>query len=334
MTETLVRAHLHPAYQTGERVMRVAAIDTSVPDVLSIELAADGPLASFQSGSHLIVSPGPDSVAGVAPWRNAYSLTGDGVLPTSYTISVLRRDGGLGSVWLHDHLTVGMDLMVEGPRAMFPPETGQHRALLLAGGIGVTPIVSHARALARGAIPATVLYSYRPGRAAHLDDLRALAADGAITLVETTTVEQTQSAVADLLADQPLGTHAYACGPLPFLDFYLSATAAAGWPASRVHLERFESPDLAPGEEFVVRVASTGQQIQVGPGVSMLTALEEAGLEMASLCREGICGECMTDVISSRGLEHRDFVLTDEEKKAGNLVMPCVSRAIEIEVDL
>lgn len=163
--------HQHPAYVLGRRPLEVVGLEQLAERVLRVVLAApDGAaLAGYQPGSHLVVDAG-------AGRRNAYSLTGDGLNPRTYEISVLRLpDGNGGSAWLHDHLGVGDLLEVEGPRSMFAPVHDQQHALLVAGGIGVTPVLSHARALARAGRSATILYSFRPWQQAHLEDLRALA---------------------------------------------------------------------------------------------------------------------------------------------------------------
>src|SRR5262249_34672684 len=147
----------------------------------------------------------------------------------------------------------------------------------------------------------------RPGYQAHLDDLRGMAECGMITLHEVTTVEQTAALLAERIADQPLGTHAYACGPVGLLEAYQDLTAAAGWPAARVHLERFTAPVQDPGSPFSVTVVSTGQRIEVPSGVSLLQRLLDNGLDVSFLCRRGVCGECRIPVRSGV-IEHRDFV--------------------------
>lgn len=325
-----VAAHLHPRYATGVRTLRVVDARDAAPDVRHIVLAdsGGGGLTPYEPGSHLVVSAGGH--------RNAYSLVGDGLNPDRYAVSVLRRGQGRGSDWLHDHLRVGDDLEVEGPRSSFAPRHDQRHALLVAGGIGITPILSHARAARRWARSAEVLYSYRPGRAAHLDDVRALAAEGAIRLVEADSVAATRELLAARFAAQPLGTHAYACGPVSMLETYLELGTAAGWRAERLHLERFEAPELDPGVEFTVSLATTGGRLTVPSGVSLLQTLLDAGLAVPNLCRQGVCGECRVPVRSG-AIEHRDLVLSDAEKRAGDTMLSCVSRAgtgPEIEVDL
>lgn len=323
--------HQHPAYALGRRTLRVRALTALTDRILHVELADPHgvPLAPYQPGSHLVLSAGEGR-------RNAYSLTGDGFNPRGYEISILRladEDSAGGSAWLHEHLTVGGTVEVEGPRSMFAQAHEQRHALLVAGGIGVTPVLSHARSIARLGGTATVLYSYRPGHAAHLADLRALA-DRGVRLVEATSVEQTTAALAGLLADQPFGTHAYACGPAAMLAAYEVAANRAGWPEGRVHLERFVAPELDPGDPFTATVASSGRRVEVPSGVSLLDGLLAAGVEVGYLCKQGVCGECRIPVRSAAELEHRDFVLTPEERETGAHIMACVSRGSDLELDL
>lgn len=322
--------HLHPVYATGSRTLTVVDVVPLAPGITHFELAAPdgGPLASYQPGSHLVVTAGEKV--------NAYSLVGDGINPSSYGISVLRRGDGGGSDWLHDHLQRGDRLGVAGPRSMFAPVLNQRHALLVAGGIGVTPVLSHARAVARMGGSADVVYSYRPGHAAHLADLAALAERPGIRLHEATTVNDTLALLASLLADQPLGTHAYACGPIAMLDSYQRLAAEAGWPTTRVHLERFAAPEQDPGSPFRVRVRSTGARYDVAPGTSLLETLLGAGLSVPSLCRQGVCGECRIPVRAG-DIEHRDLVLSEADRERGDTMLCCVSRGAdrsEIEVDL
>ncbi len=322
-------AHLHPAYATGPRPMRVLSVRQLTDEVTHFRFGpvddAHAVLTAYQPGSHLIISAGGQ--------RNAYSLVDDGMYPTSYGISVLRRGAGGGSDWLHDNLVVDAVVEIEGPRSMFPPVLDQRGALLIAGGIGVTPVLSHARALARDGRRADIVYSYRRGCGAHAEDLRALAMQPSVTLHEVSGVAATMRVIAERLRAQPLGTHAYACGPTSPLEAYTRLAEAAGWPSARVHLERFTAPEQDPGDPFTVTVASSGLRIDVPPGVSLLQRLLDNGVPVPSLCRQGVCGECRIPVRSGR-IEHRDFVLTDDEKTVGDAMLCCVSRGQDIEVDL
>ncbi|MHC3002921.1 PDR/VanB family oxidoreductase [Gordonia sp. GN26] len=329
MTAAAIPAHLHPGYTTSTRPMRVVAVRQLTEDITHFRFAppVDAPqvLTPYQPGSHLIVTAGEH--------RNAYSLVDDGMFPNTYGISVLRRGAGGGSDWLHDNLTEDSIVEVEGPRSMFAPVLDQRGALLVAGGIGVTPVLSHARALAREGRRVDIVYSYRPGCGAHLDDLRALAQQPDVTLHEVSGIDATTELLAERFRSQPLGTHAYACGPATLLDTYTELAAQAGWPTARVHLERFAAPDQEPGDPLTVTLSSTGARIDVPAGVSLLQRLLDSGVEVPNLCRQGVCGECRIPVRGGT-IEHRDLVLSDEEKALGDAMLCCVSRGQNIEVDL
>jgi len=304
--------------------LTVAAVDDSIENVRTLTLThVDGaPLPSFTPGSHIVVEC-------EAPGRptNAYSLTGDGIAPDAYVISVLRRadeitSGPSGSQWIHDELAVGDTLIARPPRSAFAPVLRARRHLLVAAGIGITPMVSHLRSAKLWGRETRLYYIHRPGRAAYVDTIRELTDHASIH----TERAQFATDVSVALADQPMGTHLYVCGPAGFIEFVSATAAALGWPASRIHIEHFGSEALDPGEPFSVRVRSTGEEFPVEPGVSLLEALERRGFDIPNLCRRGVCGECRIPV-SGSVITHRDLYLTEDDKVAGDSLMACVSRA-------
>lgn len=322
-----VSLHQHPAYTVGARTLQVQSV-TPAADLIATIVFVDpdgGPLAAYEPGSHLVVVAGE--------YRNAYSLVGDGVNPKEYVISVLRRGAGGGSDFIHENFTVGTLVDIEGPRSMFAPQYDQKHALLVAGGIGITPVLSHARAARRWGLTADIVYAYRPDAGAHLPEIREVADGAGIRLFEAHDRTELITLLKERFADQRLGSHAYACGPIGMLDTYLELGHQAGWPDFRLHVERFEAPELDPGVDFEAVIASTGRQITVSSGVSLLEALGDAGVEVPSLCRQGVCGECRIPVRSGV-IEHRDLVLSDDEKASGTTMLSCVSRGERIEVDL
>lgn len=298
--------------------LAVTGIAEPVPGIRSITLAAHdgGQLPGFVPGSHIVVQAGAHA--------NAYSLTSDGFAPTAYTISVLRvADGKGGSRWLHDHLKVGDTVAVHPPRSAFAPLPRARKHLLVAGGIGVTPIVSHLRSAQRWGRTTQVLYTFRDGHGAHADDIADLAGDSAEFFTDR---ESFADRLAHALGDQPIGTHLYVCGPAPMIDHVLATAHRHGWPSSRVHLERFGAAALDGGDPFTVTLTRTGRVIDVASGTSLLEALEDNGIDVPSLCRQGVCGECRIPVCGGTPV-HRDLFLGDDEKAAGDSLMPCVSRA-------
>jgi ferredoxin-NADP reductase len=305
------------------RVHEVAEAAAGIRSVTFV--AADGgPLPGHPPGSHLVLSCGDR--------RNAYSLTGSGLAPESYTVSVLLLpEGQGGSRWVHQ-LQEGDLVVADRPRSAFAPVATARHHLLIAGGIGITPMLSHARAAVRWRRDFTLLYGYRPGAGAHLAELRELCGP---RLEEHPDVAVFLTRITEALTSAPLGTHLYVCGPARLLDSVLDSADRLGWPAERVHTERFSAAALDPGEPFEVFLARSGRRIHVPSGVSLLEALERNGVPVPNLCRQGVCGECRVPVRAGRPV-HRDLFLGDAEKLAGDSVMCCVSRSAgpSLELDL
>lgn len=307
----------------SDLVLEVTALDDSVSGVRSVRLAATdrAELPAYPAGSHLVlrIPAGPTRPRQLA---NAYSLTGDGVAPLDYRISVLRRDpadgGAGGSAWIHE-LAVGDAVSTDRPRTAFAPVLTARRHLLVSAGIGITPMIGHLRAAIRWSREVELVHVYRPGTGAHLDDIAALT-EGSATLHH-----DRDALRADLqarLARQPIGTHLYLCGPTGFLDDVLTLATGLGWPSSRISVERFGIDALAPGEPFRVGLPD-GRELAVPSGVSLLEALEDSGIEVPNLCRQGVCGECRLP--ASGDVLHRDLYLSDADRDGW--IMPCVSRA-------
>ncbi|HKP08597.1 MAG TPA: PDR/VanB family oxidoreductase [Microbacterium sp.] len=284
------------------------------------------PLTGYPAGSHIVVECG-DKV-------NAYSLTGIGDDPSTYTISVLRDDAGAGgSIGVHA-FELGQRVRVSRPRSAFPQLATARRQLLVAAGIGVTPILSHARAAARWNRPARVLYVHRPGADAHAADLHDLAArHPSISVAEFEGRAGFSAALDAELRGSVLGTHLYACGPGAFMADVRARAEALGWPGARVHTEAFGAAALDAGEPFTAVIAGSGERVDVPAGVSLLEALEATGREIPNLCRQGVCGECRLSVSAGTPL-HRDHYLSPAEREAGDAIMSCVSRSTESELEL
>ncbi|TFD54749.1 oxidoreductase [Cryobacterium frigoriphilum] len=279
-------------------------------------------LPEFVPGSHILVRCGERT--------NAYSLTGSGVHPLEYTISVLRLPGGAGGSTALHALPLGTTVQVSRPRSAFAPVATAKHHLLIAAGIGITPMLSHLAAARDWNRSVSLLYSYRPGTAAHLDEARGFGIDD---LVESTTREQFRRTLEQRLRSQPVGTHLYICGPQGFTDAVLLAAAEAGWPDKRVHYELFGAATLDPGAPFTVRLARSARSVPVAAGQSLLEALEAVGTAVLNLCRRGICGECALPVLAGKP-QHRDLYLSPEGKAANDTMMCCVSRGHENELEL
>ena len=318
-----------PAVTAGETPplqLEVAAVADAASGIRTLVLRhPDGALLpGYAPGSHVVLTCGER--------RNAYSLTGDGAPGEEYRLSVLLcPDGQGGSAFVHG-LAVRDRVAVSRPRSAFAPVATARHHVLVAGGIGITPMLSHTRAAVRWGRSFELVYGHRPGAGAHREELAALCGDR-LAVHESTSAML--DAVAAALADRPIGTHVYVCGPAPLIDFVERTAEELGWPADRVHAERFSAADLDPGEPFTAGLARSRVRVPVPPGVSLLAALEGAGIAVPNMCRQGVCGECRVPVVSGRPL-HRDLYLSEAERAAGDAVMCCVSRSLDdhLELDL
>lgn len=262
-----------------------------------------------------------------------YSLCSDPADTSRWTVAVLRTpDSRGGSIAVHERLHIGETIEVAGPRDNFSLDPDAERHALVAGGVGITPILAMVRELeARGADWHLLYAGKSRSSMAFLDDLAALAPER--VRIHADDEVGSLPDLAGFLGAQPAGTTAYACGPAPLL----AACEAVLPEGCRLRVERFSAP--APvareGEEhaFEVVIASTGARIPVDEHTSVLDALLDAGLDVPSSCTEGICGTCEVGVVKG-DVDHRDFLLTPEEQEAGSAMFVCVSRCRSSELVL
>jgi len=301
------------------RLVRVTAIRDVARDVRSYDLSpADGRgLPPFSPGSHIDVHLPAGQV-------RQYSLCGDPAQPATYRIAVKKEEGGRGgSLDMHRGVEVGSALGIAGPRNHFPLAADARRHLLIAGGIGVTPVYAMILQLqAQGADWGLHYCARSREHAAFYDELRALGGDRVIAhFSETPTLD-----VAELLREQPQGTHVYCCGPQGLMKAV--ETAAAHWSAGHVHFEWFAAPEVAwpPNQPFEVELRRSGRTFTIPADRSILHVLREHGVDVPSSCEEGVCGTCETAVLEGRP-QHRDVLLTPEERAANRTMMICISRA-------
>ncbi|MFL9944115.1 PDR/VanB family oxidoreductase [Paraburkholderia graminis] len=308
-------------------------------DIVAFELERpDGSeLPPFEAGAHVLVEAAP----GI---RRAYSLCGDPADRCRYILAVQRESVSRGgSAALHDRLHLGMSLRMTRPRNDFPLQEGARRSVLLAGGIGVAPLLAMAERLFSLRSDFVLHYCIRsPERMAFA---RRLARSGFEHHVH---VHHDHGAVphrfnaASVLAvpeHEIEGTHVYVCGPAGFIDHVMGAAQQYGWGAAQLHREYFpfpsEATDASDEATFDLVLASNGQRIHVGPGKSAARALQKAGIPLLLSCGEGICGTCVTTVLP-RQPDHRDHYLTGDDRRRDDCFMPCCSRAQtnELVIDL
>ena len=303
----------------NESRVRVIAKDRCADDVVALVLApGGGELPPWEAGAHV------DLLAGdVAPRQ--YSLCGDPADRSTYRLGVLREAHGRGSSrFVHDVLTVGDEVVIRGPRNHFRLEDAPSY-IFIAGGIGITAILPMVAAADRMGAQWRLAYGGR--RRVSMAFLEELTGYG-----ERVTVHP-QDEVGLLDLDALLGaptanTLVYCCGPEPLLAA-VEDRCASGWPAGALHVERFSPKGIgAPADDgsFEIVLAMSGTSLTVPVGRSILETVRAAGIVVASSCQDGVCGTCETGLHEGEA-DHRDSVLSDEEKAENTSLMICVSRA-------
>lgn len=256
----------------------------------------------------------------------SYSLVG-APDPTCYRIAVKRLDDGRGGSLAMWQLAVGDRLQVTAPQNYFALDLNAPAYLLVAGGIGITPLVSMAQTLGQRGAAVRMLYGARAQtELAFLPLLEAAVGDGLQSFVgergEQIDFEREITAL-------PQGAQMYICGPVPMLDAARRAWAAAGRPLADLRYETFGNSGRFAPQAFRVQIPRHQMDIMVPADCSLLDALEMAGLQTISNCRRGECGLCTMEVLSVKGeIDHRDVFLSDHEKQTEKRMCVCVSRVV------
>ncbi|MDM0050495.1 PDR/VanB family oxidoreductase [Variovorax sp. J22R115] len=309
---------------TNELKVRVARRIEEAEGVCSFELVAadSSALPAFSAGAHIDVHLAPGLI-------RQYSLSNDPSERHRWRIAVLRETTSRGgSAGMHDAVQLGDELRVSEPRNHFPLVDAP-RSLLLAGGIGVTPILAMARALHAQGRDFEMHYCGRSaGRMAFLEELAAAEFAGSVFLHADDMPAQKFDAER-VLGEPAADTHLYVCGPNGFMDHVLDTARRLGWPDANLHREYFAgvATALASDSNFEVRVASTGLSCQIPAGKTVIEVLAAHGVEIPTSCEAGVCGTCLTRVLEGTP-EHRDSFLTDAERAANDQFTPCCSRAL------
>jgi vanillate O-demethylase ferredoxin subunit len=307
--------------------VRVARKTPEALDICSFELvAADGSvLPAFTAGAHLDVYLPNGQM-------RQYSLCNAPGETQRYLIAVLRDAASRGgSQAMHDAVQEGQLLQISAPKNHFPLSTDASatRSLLLAGGIGVTPLLSMAEQLSASGADFEMHYCTRAAeRTAFVQRIAAspFASSVHYHYDDGATVQKLDLQV--LLSEPQAGVHLYVCGPRGFMDAVLSTARAQGWAESQLHYEFFSAEVVHSDSDasFDVQIASSGKVIRVAKDQSVTQALAAAGVEILTSCEQGVCGTCLTRVLSGTP-DHKDSYLTPEEQAANDQFLPCCSRA-------
>lgn len=308
---------------------RIHAITYGADGVLLFDLRAAGThrLPAFEPGAHVDVRmPG-----GI---HRSYSLLNDARERHRYVLGIKREATSRGgSAWMHDSARTGSIIEISAPRNHFELAEDAAHTILVAGGIGITPLWSMVQRLQWLGRRWTLYYRARSRTTAPL--LHELALPSISAHVKLSFSEQVSSERLDLqrvVAEAPAGAHFYCCGPAPMMQAFEKACATID--PARVHVEYFASTELpATQGGFVVHLARAGRDVPVAPGQTILESLRACGIAVPSSCQQGVCGECEVKVLAGAP-DHRDLVLSAAERASGRTMMICCSGALSQELTL
>ncbi|AMO24629.1 PDR/VanB family oxidoreductase [Ramlibacter solisilvae] len=292
--------------------------------IASYELARpDGrPLPAFSAGSHVDVHlPG-----GIT---RQYSLCNRHAEAQVYRIAVLRDANSRGgSAAMHERIHEGDLLQISEPRNHFPLVHAV-RTVLLAGGIGITPLLCMAHRLQAVGADFELHYCTRSqARTAFAAEIAASPFASRVRFHFDDGPPAQKLDLAQAIGRTDAQTHLYVCGPAGFIQHVTEGARQLGWPGAQVHVEYFAgaAQDNSGDRAFEVKIASSGQLVRVAPQQTVVQALAEAGLQVLTSCEQGVCGTCITRVLEGE-CDHRDMYFTDEEKARHDQFTPCCSRA-------
>lgn len=306
----------------------VQSIETLARDIKAITLLpVDQPIPTFHPGAHIDLHlPG-----GLI---RQYSLTNSPGQTDRLVIAVKRDpESSGGSSHIHDHLQVGDLLATSEPRNNFPLRRDAVKTKLIAGGIGITPLISMAQALAHSKQHFELHYFVQ--NASQIAFKHILAEiEHRPTLHVNLDAEQTEAQLASLFTDYEPATHNYVCGPPPMLDAARRIAKLQQWPDRALHIEYFKNTRPRDIEQaFEVSLARSGLTLQVPAGKTLLSVLRENGVPVPSSCEQGACGTCKVTVLAGQP-HHQDVYLSETEQAQGDCLMSCVSRALSTSLTL
>jgi tetrachlorobenzoquinone reductase len=295
--------------------LRVKSATREAPNIISYDLrpVEGGELPPFTAGAHIDLTL-PNGLI------RSYSLVNPQAERHRYVIAVQKdRASRGGSKWVHENFRPGDILAVNGPRNNFGLNESADKSIFIAGGIGITPIMSMIERLTSLQRDWELIYCARKRADAAFVDVLT----GNVRFNFDEDPGGTMLDIAAVVRAAPASAHLYCCGPLPMLSAFEAATADL--PRTRVHVEYFTAKEPpAVGGGFKVVLAKSGKEFIVPPGKTILETLLDAGLDIPYSCMEGVCGTCETKVLEGSP-DHRDLILTEEEQALGKSMLICCS---------
>lgn len=319
---SLERTNIKPK----EKIMKVSVkqIHQTCLQVKLLELVplAGESLPAFEAGAHIDLHLDNGLI-------RQYSLCNDPLERDRYEIGVLLEDKSRGgSRYIYESIKVGDELEISEPRNLFPLSCEQESALLLAGGIGITPLIAMAETLIAKNIDFELYYFTRGNEyIAFKDRLNEERFAGKIHFIHKDNVE-TAALLSEILAEPKISKELYTCGPNGFMDAVFDIALSKGWNQTNMHKEIFqvEEIDQSVNKSFKVKIASTGEVIEIPEDKSITEVLEDNGYYISVSCEQGICGTCVTYILEGEA-EHHDQFLSDYERNVQKVFTPCCSRA-------
>ncbi|WP_237387754.1 PDR/VanB family oxidoreductase [Xenorhabdus sp. Sc-CR9] len=309
-------------YQTISVI--VSNIEAITPNIKRFTLipAENTQLPAFTGGSHIFVQ----MQDGDKRYSNAYSLLSSPFDKHSYQIAVKRAEHSCGgSAFMHDKVVIGNNLIISEPNNLFALVPGAKKHILIAGGIGITPFMSHLHELKHQDAEYELHYCYR-----NSDDnafTQELMAAGFKAKIDChISSEGTRLELDTLIPLLPEGSHVYTCGSSALNNGVKQAAQNAGFPDHQLHFEQFTVEDKT-GDAFTVVLAKSGIELEVDSESTILQVIERnKAVHVECMCREGICGTCETMILEGEA-DHRDQYFSDEEKQSQTSMLICCSRA-------
>jgi len=306
--------------------VRVVAAESIADGIRLLKLSPqDGSLLpAWEPGSHIDLHLDSGMI-------RQYSLCGSCADTSTYEIAVKREpESRGGSKFVHESLAVGSQLSISAPRNHFTASAEAERNLLVAGGIGITPIISMARQFHLQDRAFELLYFTRSEtHTAFRDELSTGPLNGSCRLLLGLERDAVEATLDDALRSHQDGSHLYLCGPQPFMDTVRMVAARHGWPDDAVHLEYFAAAaplDAEPQTSFDVRLARSDKTITIPADKTIVDVLREHGTDVETSCEQGVCGTCIVKVLEGCP-DHRDYFLTAQEHAKGDCIAICVSRS-------
>ena len=275
------------------------------------------PLPTFTLGSHIDISL-PNGLT------RSYSLVN---MPGAdfYQIAVLKNNAGRGgSIAVHETLSVGDELFISHPRNNFHLLQDSNKAILVAGGIGITPLYGMAKQLHARNTSFAFHYAARArSKMAFLNELH----ESKFSDLNLYFDDETRIDVDAIFKNADQQSHVYVCGPRSLIDAVLDKAKLNGWADEFLHFELFSNEvSTANANEFDIKIKSSGKIIRIPENLSVIKALAAEGIIVPTSCEQGVCGTCLTNVLEGVP-DHRDMYLSDDEKNSNQVFLPCCSRS-------